>query len=249
MSRTIFYLLLIALAASCSQTLSDPQTIVDRAIQATGGDRYLNSSIEFDFRDRHYKAARQGGVFSYERIFQDSLNTIHDFVTNDGFRREINGVQSDVADSMRTRYSSSTNSVIYFALLPYGLNDAAVQKEFVGRSTVEGREYYKVKVTFGQQGGGEDFEDVYYYWFDPGTFAIAYLAYSFAEADETSFRFRKAVNPQVVDGIRFLDYVNYQPMDKSQKVEHADQLFNEGKLSELSRIELKNISVKQIGPG
>ncbi|MFN7749701.1 MAG: DUF6503 family protein [Cyclobacteriaceae bacterium] len=244
MNKVILTLIFALLMAGCSGTLSDPQQIVDRTIQMAGGNTYMNSTIEFDFRDRHYKATRQGGVFSYERIFRDSINTIHDYVTNDGFKREINGLLAVVPDSMQTRYASSTNSVIYFALLPYGLNDAAVQKEFAGMATVEGKQYYKVRVTFDQQGGGEDFSDVYFYWFDPKTFELAYLAYSFEEKDETSFRFRKALNPQVVGGIRFLDYVNYQPLDQSQTVDRADELFNAGKLNELSRIELKNISVK-----
>ena len=69
-----FYLLAFTLAFySCTSFLTDPQKIVDKSIEAAGGDRYLNSTIEFDFRDRHYVAKRKGGSFSYERILKSQL--------------------------------------------------------------------------------------------------------------------------------------------------------------------------------
>ena len=116
-----FYLLVFTLTLfSCTNFLTDPQKIVDKSIAAAGGEKYLNSTIEFDFRDRHYLAKRNGGSFSYERIFKDSIGTIRDIVSNKGHVREVNGMIQVLPDSMRVKYTSSTNSVIYFALLPYG---------------------------------------------------------------------------------------------------------------------------------
>jgi len=71
-----------------------------------------------------------------------------------------------------------------------------------------------------------------------------YLAYSFTEADETSFRFRTAYNPRVVNGVKFQDYVNYKPTDNSYGVDEAEGLYNEGKLEELSRILTENVVVR-----
>lgn len=246
MNFRVTLLLFIAvslLVTSCNSKLSDPQLIIDKAILSAGGEKYLNSVIEFDFRDRHYVANRNGGTFSYERIFEDSLGTVHDIVSNEGFKREINGEVAIVHDTMAAKYTSSTNSVNYFALLPYGLNDAAVIKEFIGETTIKGKPYYLVQVTFNADGGGEDHEDVYLYWINQENFAIDYLAYSFAESDETSFRFREAYNVRIVNGIRFQDYVNYKPVNNSLTVDQAEELFKNGELIELSKIETENVKV------
>ncbi len=235
---------LLSIMVSCEHPLTDAQEIIDRAISAAGGDRYRHSTISFDFRGRQYLARRQEGAFSYERTFQDTVGTIHDFVTNEGFRREINGQVVAVPDSLATRYAASTNSVLYFALLPYGLNDASVQKELLGTAAWKEKEYYHVQVTFARQGGGEDFEDVYHYWIDRDDFSIGYLAYSFSERDETSFRFRQAYNKRVINGITFYDYLNFKPAAADQSLSNALSLFQNGRLEQLSVIELTNIRVQ-----
>lgn len=229
---------------SCDSKLTDAQVIVDKTIEAAGGEKYNNLHAEFDFRDMHYVAKRDGGSFSYERIFEDSLGTIHDFVTNEGFKREINGEVVMVHDTMAAKYTSSTNSVNYFALLPYGLNDAAVNKKYLGETSINNQSYYKIQVTFSSEGGGEDFEDVFLYWINQENFAIDYLAYSFAEDDETSFRFRVAYNPRIVKGVRFQDYINYKPKNNSFSVEQAEELYKQDELVELSRIDTENVVVE-----
>ncbi|MFZ1809494.1 MAG: DUF6503 family protein [Cyclobacteriaceae bacterium] len=229
---------------SCDSKLSDPQKIVDKAIEAAGGEKYNNLNAEFDFREMHYVAKRSDGTFSYERIFEDSLGTIHDFVTNKGYKREINGEVAMVSDSLGALYTSSTNSVNYFALLPYGLNDAAVTKKYLGETTINDQAYYKIQVTFSADGGGEDFDDVYLYWFNQQTFTLDYLAYSFAEDDETSFRFRTAYNPRIVKGVRFQDYINYKPENNTFGVDQAEEMYKKGELIELSRIDTENVVVE-----
>lgn len=234
-------IIVLSLFVSCSN--DNPQKIIDKSIAASGGQKYLSSTTEFDFRDRHYIAKRNEGVFSYERITKDSINTTHDFLSNDGFRREINGSQVEVADSMKTRYSASVNSVVYFALLPYGLNDASVEKIFLGETQIENREQYVVEITFGQEGGGEDHDDVFMYWINKKEFTIDYMAYSFAENDGEGYRFRKAYNPRRINGILFFDYINYKPKSGA-KLTDLEELFKNGELEELSKIELLNISVE-----
>jgi hypothetical protein len=243
--RLLLYLLLsVLLLFSCNS--NDPQKIIDRAIQASGGEKYLHATVEFDFRGRHYVGTRDGGKFSYERIFKndkDSTQTIHDFITNEGFKREINGNTADVPDSMKIKYTASVNSVLYFALLPYGLNDQSVKKRFLGESTMDGKSYYKIEIKFGQEGGGEDYEDTYNYWINASDFTIGFIAYSYAEDDGIGYRLRKAYNPRRVNGILFSDYVNYMP-NGNFKLEDLEELYKKNELKELSKIENTNIQVK-----
>jgi hypothetical protein len=243
MKNIILICLVAILVTSCNSNLADPQKIIDKAIAASGGEKYLDATIEFDFRDHHYVSTRKGGLYTHERIKKDSINTTHDFLSNDGFRREVNGVVVEVVDSMKVKYTSSVNSVIYFALLPYGLNDASVKKEFLGETQIENKEQYIVEISFGEEGGGEDFEDVFIYWINKNDFTIDYLAYSFNEGKGLEYRFRKAYNPRKVKGITFFDYINYQPTVDT-KITGLEELYKAGTLKELSKIELLNIEVK-----
>jgi hypothetical protein len=237
---TLYFLSVVA----C--TKENPQQIIDKTIATAGGDSYLHSTIEFDFRGRHYKAIRNGSTFSYERVFKndkDSTQIIHDRVSNDGFTRTVNNSIMQLPDSMKAKYTSSTNSVLYFALLPYGLNDASVRKKIIGKTDLEGKSYYKIEITFAQEGGGEDFEDTFHYWIDTQDFTIGYLAYSFEENGVPDCRFRKAINPRMQNGIRFSDYINYSP-PKNTLLDELENLYKKDLLKELSKIESENIVVK-----
>lgn len=242
--KSICYFFLITVFLSCNSAPDDSQTIIDRAIALAGGENYDNTEVEFQFRDREYGYKREGGRFEYVRLFKDSSSVIRDVVSNDGFMREIDGVKVNVVDSMARKYLNSVNSVIYFAMLPYGLNDAAVNKAYLGTKTLDDKEYHKIRVTFNQEGGGDDFEDVFIYWIGTEDHNINYLAYEF-HVDGGGIRFRKAYNERYVGGIRFVDYVNYKPA-AGQPVEDTDDAYTRGELEELSKIELKDIKVNKL---
>ena len=245
--RQFFYFIAatatIFIAQSCSSDLSDPQKIVDNAIRLYGGEKYLNSTIEFDFRNRHYLAKRAGGLFSKERSFKDSTSTVHDILTNDTFLRKIDDTVVALPDSMAKKYTASVNAVIYFALLPYGLNDPSVKKKLLGMTILDAQSYYKVEVTFGE-GAGEGYRDTFYYWIHQKNFTLDYLAYFFEEDNVWDIRFRKAMNRREVNGIVFQDYVNYKPKAQDKKLEDVEELFASGQLVELSRIVLENVMVR-----
>lgn len=243
--RTIFTIILGAiLIVSCSEiNNSDPQYIIDKAINAAGGEKFSDFLVDFDFRDKHYHGMRENGEFQLERHFTDSLGEVKDVYTNDNFIRTINEEIANIPDSMAFKYMNSVNSVHYFAMLPYGLNDPAVNKRFLGEIQIKNNTYLKVEVTFDQKDGGKDFEDVFVYWFDKETYKLAYLAYSYI-TDGGGMRFREAYNERVVGGLRFLDYNNYKPINNIMDPSISDSLFLKNQLKLLSSIELKNIKVK-----
>ena len=138
------------------------------------------------------------------------------------------------------------NSVQYFASLPYGLNDVAVNKELLAEEKIKGKIYYKIRVIFNKEGGGEDYEDVFVYWIDKKSFKLSYLAYSYNEEDGIGMRFREAYNERYIDGIRFVDYYNLKPKKKAVSINKIDSLFELKKLDLLSKIELDSIEVSSI---
>ncbi len=240
------YFFLVVVFVFCSSSIVSTQfsaqEIVDKAIETAGGSRYDNASIHFTFRGKKYRSKRSEGAYALERFVDSPKGVMHDVVSNSGLNRTLDNCQISVADSLISKISDGVNSVHYFANLPYGLNAPSVHKELVGESKIKEATYYKIKVTFDQEGGGTDFEDEFLYWIHKENFTIDYLAYKYA-VNGGGIRFREAYNPRIIDGIRFVDYNNYKTDDLETSLFSLDELFESRKLKLLSKIELKDIHV------
>ena len=233
----------LSLSCDISEKKSEAEKIIEKSIEASGGKNYENAEIGFTFRNRRYKSKRNGDIFRLERTVKDSTgNTTHDVLDNQGLKRFVNSKAVIVPDSMVTRISDGVNSVHYFVQVPFVLNSPAANKELLGEDEVEGDTYYQVKVTFRKEGGGTDFEDEFLYWIHKENFTVDYLAYRFFTNDG-GIRFRKAVNPRIVEGIRFVDYQNYKTNELSTPLRDLDTLYEAGKLEFFSDIQTENISV------
>ena len=240
-------ILLLCVLYSCAEVQKPltAQNIIDKAILSSGGALYKESKISFFFRGKKYISDRVEGKEVLKRVtFLDTLK-ITDVKKNNSFERFFNDSLVSVPDSMINRFSNSINSVHYFAQLPYGLNDKAVKKELLGEITIKNKEYYKIKVTFAQENGGDDFDDTYIYWFNKETFTPDYLAYEF-HVDGGGIRFREAYNERYINNIRFVDYHNLKTNNKENSIYKIDSLFENGELKFLSNIELDSIKVSSI---
>ena len=242
--KHLLLLVSILLLASCQEDKEQfsADEIINKTIAQAGGEKYKKATIEFKFRENKYKSVRSGGEFHLEREIQDSTHNYREIINNTGYQRYLNDSLVKVPDSMVVKYTSSINSVHYFAHLPYGLNDKAVNKKLVGEAEINGKPYYQLKVTFSQDGGGQDHHDEFLYWINKDNFTIDYLAYKF-HVNEGGLRFREAYNPRVIEGIRFVDYKNYTLEDFNTDLCGLDELFEEGKLELLSTIETEDIHV------
>ena len=237
-------IIFIFIAIGCRNKNSgtiDVQDIIDKSIEVSGGNLYSSCNISFTLRDIRYELENNTGRKILKRIINNDSTTILDILKHNGFERTINGNPVIVADSMAAKYSNSINSVHYFAYLPYGLNDPAVNKKLLGETQLGDRQYYKVEVTFDEEGGGEDFDDIYIYWFNKETFKPDYLAYEF-NVDGGGTRFREAFNERIINGIRFVDYNNYKA-SKNISVYELEALFKTKELELLSTIRLEDIEV------
>lgn len=223
------------------------QHIIDKAIEKAGGDRYNNAEITFTFRNIIYKSIRQGEQYSLQRILPDTLNTT-DIITNSGFTRFQKNEKVQLADTTAFKYYESVNSVHYFMQLPYGLNDPAVKKRLLDPVTIKGKDYHKIEVTFEEEGGGVDFQDIFLYWISKDDYTIDYLAYRFF-TDQGGIRFRESYNPRVIEGIRFTDYKNYRSQSTDIDFYKIDEAYERGELIELSDIKKEKINVRLLIPG
>ncbi len=234
----LFLTLLIFFSCKPAETKLTAQQIIDKTIAFSGADKVSKSIISFNFRDKVYQAKRNDGLFYLVRY----TDSIVDVLDNDGFKRFVNQEKVNVADTIASKYANSINSVHYFSVLPFGLNDKAVHKKLLPSVTIKGKEYFKVEVTFSENGGGEDFEDVFIYWVGKDDFLIDYLAYSY-HTNGGGKRFRVLKEQCVKNGIRFVDYHNYKPLNSSTSLVDIDTDFKKNELKKVSEIVLKNIEV------
>jgi len=245
MKRIVFLLLTVILLISCTfeKTPETAQEIIDKSIEVSQTDKLANATLAFDFRDRRYVADRNNGAFRLERIATNGSEVLKDVLSNDGFQRLLNDEPFQVPDSMAVKYSESVNSVHYFSVLPFGLNDGAVNKKLLPEVTIKGKKYLKVEVTFDQNGGGVDFEDVFVYWINKETFKVDYLAYLF-HINGGGIRFREVSKEHLIDGVRLVDYNNYKPNNKEIDVRDMDKAFDNDQLTKVSEINMDNINIK-----
>ncbi len=241
--NTIFRFLLVGILFSACTTEPTADEILANAIKAHGGDKIYNSNISFNFRNKHYYGNYTNGSYELSRHFSDSLgNKYIDVLTNNSFKRTINDSLVNVTEKWAGKYSNSINSVFYFFRLPFNLKDEAVIISYLGQGTIDETNYFKLKVTFAEEGGGEDFDDVFVYWFNAKTYTLDYLAYEYT-TDGGGKRFRKAFNQRDENGWLINDYINYKPYDTKVNIADYDTYYGENGFKKLSEIVNESIEV------
>ncbi len=239
MNRLLYIISISFIFLGCNQP--DPNKIVDKSIAYYKMDKLSNATLEFKFRTASFKVMQNGGQFKYERFFSDSTGNVHDILSNEGFKRVLDGKELQLDQKESDKHRQSLNAVVYFLYLPLKLNDASVVKKYLGEVPIKGKSYHKIEISFEKSKEAGDHSDVFYYWFDTEDYSMDHFAYS-----SGGNRFREVLRTQEAGGIIFQDYVNYQmPLDDSvTTVDKYDSLYEAGRLRVLSQIELKDIVLK-----
>lgn len=239
---TLVMLAILVVQSGCGVNQPSADEIISKAIEKHGGNLYEHADIAFNFRGQTFKTRMTEGHYEVERSYRDDKGEVADLLMDESFVRKVNNELIKLDERSKESLYNNANSVVYFALLPYRLNDPAVNKHLMCTSTVNGEPYYKVEITFDSNGGGEDFEDSFIYWIHKDSFTVDYLAYSY-HINGGGVRFRKAYNQREVNGIRFQDYVNYT-IDRDFPAHELDFAFENGWLREVSRVDLEDVKVK-----
>lgn len=248
MKWTGLWMLLMAIVAftACESSDQKGEEIIQKAVEAHGGDAYKNVRINYDFRKKHYTTTLKDGRYHYQRTYEDTNGRhFHEVLSNDSLYRKIDGQRVKLNDKAQSALRGSLNSVNYFFLLPHKLTDDAVKPEYLGQAKIKEEPYHKVKVTFAQSGGGQDHEDIYLYWFHKDDYTMDYLAYKYF-VDGGGIRFREAVNSRTKGGIRFADYLNFAPKPDEINFQQVESLYEEGQMEKVSEIRKEDIQVEDL---
>jgi hypothetical protein len=219
---------------------------VAEAIERHGGEVFRDMDVTFNFRETRFRVIQDGGLFRYERSYVGPGGEgVLEALSNEGVERLVDGSPVPLDQADRNRISTAVNSVVYFGFLPFRLQDPAVVLRDLGEVSVYDRPYRKVEVTFHEEGGGDDWEDRFVYWFHRDDRTLDYLAYRYSR-DGGGTRFRRAVNRRAVGGLLLQDYENYAGVQDVEDIADYDQLLEQGRLRLVSVVELEDVVVNGV---
>ena len=225
--------------------------IVARSIAHHGGDIYRHSeaSLELCSGSGCYRMTvrTDGGLYRHEVTGPHRGRTRTVRADNDSVSASRDGEPLIVLDQARQALRDWATARIYFAFLPYRLDDPTVIQQDLGIDEWEGRRLHKVKITF-EPGSSTDAEDEYLYWFDPETARLEQFAYSF-QGRPGGLRFRRLGNYRRVGGILFFDQENLGVEGDELSVDQIDAAFVRERMREVSRVELSEITVRPLAEG
>ena len=224
----------VPLTGHAQNAIDQGSAIIASSIEVHGGKAYKTAQYQFVFRGKNYTFQNKNDLYNYTLTTNKDGHTILDEMNNKDFTRKVNGKKIELTAKQLSSYKEGLNSVIYFASLPYKLQDKAVNAEYVGTQIINDQVYSLVQVTFDKEGGGKDYDDTFMYWINKHSSTMDYMAYSY-HVNGGGVRFRSAYNPRRVEGILFQDYVNYKA-DKETALKALPALWENGDLQELSRI-------------
>lgn len=225
--------------STSNKQLTKAERLLSECVLAHGGKLYDNAHYEFVFRENTYTFKNKDGNYLYTVNKEKDGQVIFDKKENQSFTRTIDNVTQILTEKDQSRYGASINSVIYFATLPHKLQDPAVNVVLKETTTIKDVNYDALQVSFDQEGGGQDHDDIYYYWINTETKRIDFLAYNF-HVNNGGVRFRSAYNMRNIQGIVFQDYVNYKA-PVGTPLSELPKLYEEEKLTKLSLIETENV--------
>ena len=224
-----------------TEKVSKADSIIHKSIEVYGMQSLNKANLEFKFREFYYTANLNNGEFKYTRLNANS-DLVYDVLTNKGFERFVNGDKFEVDSAKAIAYSNSINSVWYFALLPLRLKDEAARKTYLGTIDLNNKAYHVIKVTFSEEGGGQDFDDEYMYWFEEKTLKMPMFAYNYS-TNGGGVRFRTIKSDTLVNGVLFQDYYNLKPHSIETPLDSLPFLWVENELDTVSVIENKSVKV------
>jgi len=245
----VLMLVLVAGSTASAQDSGPPKVtsldIIDRAIAFHGGELYRASESELDICSLsgcfHMRARIDGDQYEYEVSREEKGHTKSALLTNQSAERFEDGKPllaepRAVQDWVMAR--------VYFAFLPYRLNDPSVYKQDLGLEDWEGRSLHKVKITFAP-GSSTDAQDEYLYWLDPETGRVEQFAYSY-DTSTKGLRFRRGINYRREGGILFFDQENYGAEGKRLSVDQITPEFVAKKMRLVSTVTLENVVVRRL---
>lgn len=222
-----------------SSNVSKADSILHLALKVHGVANFINNTYRFTFRNKTFSIGNINDEFTYQSWYTKEGDSIKNVLKRNKITQWINKQEKVLTEDEKVKFTEALNSVIYFATLPLKLQDQAVIPEWKGTTSIKGKNYLQLGITFQKEGGGTDHDDEFMYWINDSTHQIDYLAYNY-QVNKGGVRFRSAYNKRNVNDIIFQDYVNFKAKVGTPLTD-LPVLYELGELEQLSLIETENI--------
>ena len=244
----LFLLAFVFVLHSCKQDVAvvqlDGKTLLNKAIEAHGGDLFKQSTVAFELNNYEFQFTRDGYNYDYSmtRANDTLIATMRAF--NGGMEYTENGAVSTQGARMDNIVRNRVNSVAYEFYIPYDFTTNDVVQTYLGDEFMRGRKYHKVKITFKTPEGGTPDLRAFVLWIDAETFEIDFVA---KENDSASGRkqFSAAAYKRRVGGMLFSDFEIYQTPGRNREVsiDSIGMAYGAGAMQRVTVTTYKNITV------
>ena len=247
-ARLVSILSIVALGIWPAVASEPGLEIVRRSIEFHGGEIYEHSLIEARLCSGSgcydLSVLSDGGLYRHRVAGPVPAGHREVEASNDGLRHWHEGAPVEVLPADEQGLRDWATARIYFAALPYRLNDPSARQQDLGLERWGERDLHKVKVTF-RAGSSSDAEDEFLYWFDPLTARLEQFAYSF-EGSPGGLRFRSLSNYRRVGGILFHDQENLGIEGDGLSIDLVDPGYVEEVMRPISTVLLQDIEVSEV---
>lgn len=217
------------------------KSIISKSIKKHGGALYSNASYSFDFRGKEYSFNHDKNGHSYSLFWKDQDNkAIKISLQNEQLLKTINNELVQLNPDEIASYREQINSVLFFVLLPFKLEDQNATSAYLGDTKIKGEDYEIVEVNFSEDSDTGN-KTTYFFWFHKEKNTMDYLAYKYKGNNGLAVRFRSFYNRRNINGIVFQDYNNYT-CDPNSSLKEIAELYEDDKLTYVSNVEITNTS-------
>lgn len=246
--RFLVFLVFTLTLGSCDRQTETPKltakTILNKAIEAHGGQRYDGATITFDLNDYRFKFHKSG--YNYKHQMSSEKDGAYHTATafNGGMNYRIEDSLVEQNARLQTMIRTRVNNVAYDFYIPYVFTTNDIVLTDLGTEQLRLRNYHKIKVGYKQIEGAEPDLRAYVLWIDTETFEIDFIA---KQNDEESGRkqFMAAAYKRKVEGMLFSDFELYQTYGRNLQVP-IDSLgiaYNIGNMQRRATTKYENIEV------
>ena len=242
--RFLLYLFTILLINSCvdSQQELDAQTLLDKSIDASGGEDFYNSVSTFVVNQFNYTVKRNG-TDQHLIVTSEARNTRYRAEFNKGQRTYYVNDSLVSNTGLNTRFIDvNLEGFIYLLSVPHLLKTNASIYERMPDVVIQKKSYYTVKVSFTVVEGLPQNE--FYLYIDPETFLVDFFAANYDLAKGTN-NFYRIVNRQEVNGLSYFDYYSFTAESEDITLESLYKSFNALTIREINYVQLKDIQVSR----
>lgn len=241
-ARTLIVAIILLLFSCNNEQSLSGEDLLNRAIEVSGGDSFFHSTISFDAQGMRYTMERDGNIANFTSERQVDT-TYYKATYRNGYQQYfVNGVEQEESFSSRKFISSRLEGFLYLTSIPHVFNQTAVivnRKEDV---VIRNKTYQVLHITFTKL-PEDDPGNEFYLYIDPVSGYVEFRAEKLDLDGETNL-LKKAYNPRIIEGIRFVDYKVFTTRDTTMLLSDYYKAYDIPNLIPIGDIEYTNIEVE-----